>query len=389
MNLFEYQAKEIFRSAGLPVPEGIVIEGVAECGQVIQELGCPVVLKAQVPVGKRGQQGGIRMANSLEEAEREAQYLLSHTIQGNPVKKVLIEKKIDIRRECYMGITIDTVKGVPMLIFGAIGGVGVEDKFQTREELFQQSPIDPFLGLQKFQLRNILQQLDESQPIIGKVISIGMALYQLFADYSATLIEVNPLILDMADRAWCADARLSIDDNVIQKFPSILELIHKNPMDFAQENIKVNYGFDYVELDPNGNVGLITTGAGLTMSVIDELYEKGDQPINFLDIRTGAIRGDPTRIEVALDHLMRAPNLEKLLVNVFAGITDLAEFSKTFLTALDNPKFSDFPKNHIIVRIEGNNVEQGERILREAGIKVFRDLSAAIVNLADMGGEFE
>jgi succinyl-CoA synthetase beta subunit len=389
MNLFEYQAKKIFRSADLPVPEGVLIERANECRKVIQELGCPVVLKAQVPVGKRGQQGGIKMANSMEEAELEAQYLFSHSIQGIPVKKVLIEKKIDIRRECYMGITIDTVKGVPMLIFGAIGGIGVEDKFQIREELFQQSPIDPCLGLQKFQLRNILQQLDEPQTIIGKLISIGMGIYQLFTGYSATLIEVNPLILDMANRAWCADARLSIDDNVIQKFPWILELIHKNPIDFAQENIKVNYGFDYVELDPDGNVGLITTGAGLTMSVIDELHQKGDQPINFVDIRTGALRGDPTRIEVVLDHLMRAPNLEKLLVNVFAGITDLAEFSKTFLMALNNPKFSDFPKNHIVVRIEGNNVEQGERVLREAGIKVFRDLSAAIVNLADTGGEFE
>jgi len=382
MNLFEFQAKEIFKSAQLPVPKGILIENVDACREAIRELGTPVVLKAQVLAGKRGQHGGIKIANSSAEAVREATHLLNHPIQGIPVNKLLIETKIDIRRECYLGITIDTVKGIPMLIFGVTGGAGVEDKFKAHEDLFYQAPIDPCLGLQKYQLRNIYQHLDESQAVVSEFISIGLRIYQIFKNYSATLIEANPIILDTADRAWCADARLSIDDNALHKFPSILDLIQKNPIDFAQENIKVNYGFDYVELNPDGNVGLISTGAGLTMSVIDELCQKGERPINFLDIRTGGLRGDPTRIEIVLDLLMRRPNLEKLFVNVFAGITDLAEFSETLLKALNNPKFSGFPKKRIIARIEGNNVERGERILGEAGVKVFRDLSDAVSNLA-------
>ena len=381
MNLYEYQAKRLFNEAGLRIPEGSVVKTVDECGSVIKKLGTPVVLKAQIPTGDGGPQEDIKVANSVEEGKLEADQLFKKTVLGHCVKHILIEKKIPIRRQFYVGITIDVVNKVPVIIFGLTHGKGGEKRQNKQEDLFNKISIDPCIGLQRFQVRNLLLELTESGKITSEVVSIGIKLYEIFSKYGATLIEANPIVIDNEDNVWCGNARLSIDDNILIKLPSILKMIDENPDEFPQECIKVKYGFDYVELDVNGNVGLITTGAGLTMALVDELANKGVHPINFLDIRAGSLRGDPTRIEVVSNNIFRSPNINKLFINIFAGITDLEDFSKTFLKAMDNPKYSHFPKDQIIARIEGNNVEKGEDAFRKAGVKVFRNLSEAIFNL--------
>ncbi len=343
MKLYEHQAKDVFSSYRIPVPEGEVVFEAEEAARVAEELGGSVVVKAQVLVGGRGKAGGIKFASSPEEARSVAEELFSLKIKDLPIERLLVEEKLPIEKELYLGMTIDRGAGKPVLMISSEGGVDIEEVAAESPEKIISAHLEPGGELEPYQARQLVSELGTDSKLLNKLSLFLSTLYRLFRDKDAEIAEINPLVLTEKG-VYAADAKLIIDEDAL----------------FRQQEFKAEEGeMPYVELD--GNVGCIVNGAGLAMSTMDTLMQYGGKPANFLDIGGGA---SAEVMAEALEKVSSHAGVSVILINILGGITRCDEVARGILKSIEGIEVP------IVVRLRGTNEEEGKELLREKGIEV-------------------
>lgn len=362
MRLQEYQGKELFRRVGIAVADGKVALTPAEAEGIAGDLGCPVVVKAQVLVGGRGKAGGIKLARTPQEARVHAEAILNMTIKGERVRKVLVTKAVEIEREFYLSITIDRAAKKPIAIFSAEGGMEIEELAKARPEKIIKFHIDPLIGLQSYQVRTALYRANIEPSLMKPLSEIFFKLYQAFVQYHAQLVEINPLAL--ADGKLIAvDSKFIIDDDDIPA-----ELAGWEEEELAgspEERAAKQAGLQYVKLD--GTIGIIGNGAGLVMATLDMVALKGGRPANFLDIGGGA---SAEMMKKALQIVLSDPNVRGLFINIFGGITRCDEVARGLVAARQELGI----RVPMVVRLTGTNEAEGRKILEAQGITPVADM---------------
>ncbi|WP_456482930.1 ADP-forming succinate--CoA ligase subunit beta [Methanopyrus kandleri] len=357
IRLLEYQAKRLLKEAGVPIPEGDVARTSADAARIAAELGRPVAVKAQVPVGARGKAGGILFADDPEGARKAARKLLGSRIRGETVRKVLVEEKLDIAEEWYVSITLDRAERRPVLLVSREGGVDIEE---VPDKKIARRYLDPILGLRPFEAREAILEAGIPKEHLRDVEEVITSMYEVFDSYDAHLVEINPLVLTEDGGVVAADAVVNLDEDAANI---------RHP-EFAEET----RDFPFVELD--GDIGIIANGAGLTMATIDLVKDLGGEPANFLDVGGGAY---PTLIRRAILTVAEL-DVKVILLNIFGGITRCDEVAEGIVQALDDV---DVP---LVVRLVGTNEEEGHRILREHGVDVYTELKEAVERAVELAG---
>jgi succinyl-CoA synthetase beta subunit len=314
LKLLEYQAKEIFRKFDIPIPRGRVAENPKEARDVAERLG-PVAIKAQLPVGGRGKAGGIVFADGSEEAERIAEELLGSRIKDLEIKKVLVEEKLDIKEELYLGVAVDRGNRSFVVLASSEGGIDIEEVAAETPEKIVKQPVDPLLGLRGYHCRSVAKRLGYSGRKMNALAEFIKKLYTVAFEMDAELTEINPLALTEGGFI-AADARLNVDNNALFRHPEIGELQQEIELtEFSARELKARaLGLTYVELD--GNIGIIGNGAGLTMATLDSVTLLGGKPATFLDLGGGA---SPERIETAVTFVVKDPRVRVIFVNILGG----------------------------------------------------------------------
>jgi succinyl-CoA synthetase beta subunit len=370
MRLMEWQGKMLLAKAGIPVPEGIVADSPQAAKEAAERLGKPVMVKAQVRIGGRGKAGGILRAENAIAAKKAAASLLGRELRGRMVRQVLVEEQIGAEKELYIGFTVDYSARRTVLLASAKGGVDVE----AAEDGIAKASLNPLLPLSGYIVRGVLNSAKIPRNIHPALLDLICRLYAFYQKHDATLLEINPVLVLPGGKVMAADSRLIIDDSAMGRHADLAQLGSSYPDATVSEKLKLEYDFDYVELDPAGTIGLISTGAGGTMATIDLLSRAGGRVINFADVRTGVIGHDPKRLIVILDQLSRNPNFRVLLVSIFGAITDLAVFAETLLAALRARPV----RAKVHIRLQGRNEDAAHKLLAEAGVASHNSLESAI-----------
>ena len=357
MDLYEYQGKELFRRAGIPVSEGKLATTAAEARAAAEELGGAVVVKAQVLTGGRGKAGGIKLAASPEEADARAAEILGLDIRGHVVRKLWIEKASDIEKEYYLSVTFDRGAKQPLFMFTTQGGVDIEEVAESSPEALVKLHVDPFEGFQPWHARALVYGAGVDDPDEQKQISaIAARLYSAFVDFDAMLCEINPLIVTPAGEVKALDSKFTVDDNALFRHPDVAEM--RDPEAYPpEERAAREKGVTYVKLD--GEVGILGNGAGLVMSTLDVIVLVGGRPANFCDLGGG---GDAQGVVDALEIITGDPQVKSILFNIFGGITRCDEVARGILQALGQMQIP----HPIVVRLDGTNAEEGRKLLEEA-----------------------
>ncbi len=357
MKLHEYQAKEIFARYGLPVQRGAVVEAAEQVAGL--DLRYPVVVKAQVLVGGRGKAGGIKLASTPTEAEAKVRAILGMEIQGERVSRVLVAEAAEIDAEYYLAFVTDrSARGVTA-VASAAGGVEIETVAHTTPEKIVRGAVDPFLGFQPFQARSLGRRLGFAGPHLAEFERICTTLYRLYWDEDADLAEINPLAL-AGGHLLCVDAKLVLDDNALYRHQNLPASEEMTPL----EREARSHGLAYVELD--GDIAVIGNGAGLVMSTLDLLAHFGGRAANFLDVGGGA---SAEAMQTALEIAQRKSGIRAIFINIFGGITRCDDVARGIV---ENP-----PRVPASIRLTGTNEEEGQRILRQAGIVAGLDADEA------------
>jgi succinyl-CoA synthetase beta subunit len=368
MMLLEHHAKEFLAAAGVAVPAGVLVSQ----GEAVPAFGFPCMAKAQVPVGGRGKAGGILKVNSAADLPGVLDRILGMTIRNHPVRACRLEALVDFRAEAYFSLAFDADSGTLRILAAAEGGVDIESE-AMRAKLLQVAAVpEPEHAVAA--LETLLPELPEA--LRGAIRETGARLIKLFFEREALLIEINPLFITK-DGGWIAgDAKLLTDDNALPRQPELRALIEQNPALYPEAALKLAQGFDFVRLDPQGDIGLVTTGAGLSMQLVDEIVQRGHRPFNFCDIRTGGFKGDPSRLVQVLKWVSSGPNVTSILMNFFAGNTNLAELVPLILIAMAEVEL----RQKVTLRMTGNGFDAAMAILAEAGnpIHVETDLELAV-----------
>jgi len=373
LKLYEYEAKQLFSLYNIPVPEYGLARTPEEAREITERLGGKSVLKAQVLVAGRGKAGGIKFAESPQEAYELAKELLGMEIKGEKVNSLLISKIVSIDRELYLSIVIDRSVGAASILASSEGGIDIEELAAKSPEKIIRVYVDPLVGLKPYHVRRITESInlsDEQKKVLQDII---LSLYRLFVEFDCELAEINPLAVDKEGKLVPVDAKVIIDDNALFRRKEFAERVSAELSEFELEAKK--YGFSYVELD--GDIGIIGNGAGLTMATMDVVKLYGGKPANFLDIGGGA-RADV--VEKAASLLLKHPKVKVLLVNVLGGITRCDEVAKGLVNAL---KLYGKDKK-LVVRLMGTNEEEGKRILSDAGISAFDSMEDAAKNAVSL-----
>ena len=367
MKIHEFQAKEIFARYGIPVPQGTIAASADEARAATELFGGRAVVKAQVHAGGRGQAGGVKVAQSSDEAASTAAAMLSASLvtkqtgpEGVPVNQVLIEELADIAKEMYLALTVDRVERRTVLLASASGGMDIEEVADTNPESIHTEPIDPVLGLMPFQSRRIARYLGLEGPAAAAAPGLFNSLYQLFLDNDCTLVEVNPLIVTGDGRLVALDAKINLDDDAMFRRPSLRELRDRAQEDELEAQA-AELDIAYVNLD--GDVGCLVNGAGLAMATLDVTSAAGAAPANFLDVGGGAT---VEKVASAVGIILSDPKVRRVLVNIFGGILRCDIAAEGIVLAYRNTG-SVLP---IVVRMLGTNVDDGKRILEESGLPV-------------------
>lgn len=355
MKLHEYQSKLIFSRHGIPIPQGRLASTPGEAKQIADEIGLPVVLKAQVLTGGRGKAGGIRLVKTQEQVQKEASRILNSTIKDIPVRKLLVDKAAEIRQEIYLGIVNDRAKGQPAILACSDGGVDIEVTAQMSPERIITSSIDPLIGLRDYQVRELAVEIDLQREYWRDFHQIAMGLWRVFYSCDATLAEINPLVITKEGRLLAVDGKLSIDDNALIRQRDFLELRDLS-VESPEEAEARKFDLSYVKL--SGNIGCLVNGAGLAMATMDSIKLCGGEPANFLDIGGGA---NSEKVKAALQIILSDQNIRSILINIFGGITRCDEVAEGILAALHETKIN-IP---LIVRLVGTNSDQGKKILQK------------------------
>ncbi|MGD8622727.1 MAG: ADP-forming succinate--CoA ligase subunit beta [Anaerolineales bacterium] len=367
MKLHEYQSKQMFEDFGVPIPKGRVAMTAQEAKSISEELGGRVVIKSQVLVGGRGKAGGIRLVDSPEEAEEVATQLLSMTIKDLPVRRVLVDEAADIETEIYLGITNDRSERCPVMIASAEGGVEIEEVARKTPEKIVRVWIDPLLGLREYQARYLAATIEMPRDYWRDFLSIAQGLYNAFTESDATLAEINPLVITGDGRLLALDGKVVLDDNALFRHTELAELRDLDE-EQPEERDARKYGLSYVKLD--GNIGCMVNGAGLAMATMDVIHLFGGGPANFLDIGGGATA---EKVAAAIKIILRDPNVEAMLFNIFGGITRGDEVARGILAALEATP-TDIP---MVIRLVGTNAEEGRKLLADADLETATSLAEA------------
>jgi succinyl-CoA synthetase beta subunit len=355
LDLFEYQGKQLLAAQGIPVPSGEVAQTPEEARAAAERLGGRVVVKAQVQIGGRGKAGGIKLADTPDEAEARARDILGMDIRGHTVHRVWIEEPADIQREYYASVTFDRGAKKPLVMLSARGGMDIEEVAATTPEALARLHVDPLTGFQPHHARWLAYHAGIDEGAIRGVVDALGRLYEGFVALDAMLLEVNPLVWSGDGSVVALDAKVTIDNNALYRHPDLAGLAESVTQD-PQERMAGELGVTYVKLD--GDVGVLGNGAGLVMSTLDVVALAGGRPANFLDAGGGSKADE---VVTALEVLLSDEKVRSLLVNIFGGITRCDEVAEGLLTALDRLG-ATLP---IVVRLEGTNEEEGRRIIRE------------------------
>jgi len=357
VDLYEYQGKELFKRFGIPVSDGRLATTPDEARDAAEEIGGPVVVKAQVLTGGRGKAGGVKLADNPDDARAKAHDILGLDINGHVVRKLWIERASDIAKEYYLSITFDRGAKQPLYMLTTEGGVEIEQVAEEKPEALSRLHVDPLEGFQPYQARRLIYGAGIEDPSEQKqVLAIVEKLYRCFVESDAMLAEINPLIVTPDGEVRALDSKFSVDDSALFRHPDIAEMRDVEAAD-PQEALAREKGVTYVKLD--GNVGILGNGAGLSMSTVDVVVVAGGRPANFCDLGGG---GDAQGVVDALEVITSDEQVRSIFFNIFGGITRCDEVARGILTALDQMKI-ELP---IVVRLDGTNAEEGRALLAEA-----------------------
>jgi len=368
MNLHEYQAKEVFRSYGIPVPAGRVAASAEEAASVAQSLGGPVwVVKAQVHAGGRGKAGGVKVARDIDAVRTAATGMLGQRLQtkqtgpeGLPVERVYVESGSEIDREIYVSLTLNRERGRIALIASAAGGMDIEEVAASTPEKILTVNVHPAAGLQPYQCRQIAFGLGLKGPQVAQFQSIAGALYRLYVEKDASLVEVNPLIVTKGGQLVALDAKINIDANAVFRHPDLAGMRDSSQED-PMERRASEHDLNYVSLD--GDIACMVNGAGLAMATMDLIKLHGGQPANFLDVGGGATA---ERVTAAFQLILSNPKVRAVLVNIFGGIVRCDLIADGVINAVKNVGVN-VP---VVVRLEGTNAKEARETLAKSGLTI-------------------
>jgi succinyl-CoA synthetase beta subunit len=364
VKIHEYQAKEILRRYGVKTPRGRVTADASEARAICEEFGGRCVVKAQIHAGGRGKGGGVKLAKSPEEAEQFAGQILGMQLvtpqtgpEGQKVQKVLIEEALNIATELYLGVILDRQSGLPLIMASVAGGMDIEEVAEENPEAILRQPFDPFLGLLPFQARRVAAGLGLKGKTARQAATLISALAKAYVDTDSSLAEINPLLITGEGDVLALDAKIGFDDNALFRHPDIVamrDLAEENPLEVEASE----FGLNYIKLD--GNIACMVNGAGLAMATMDIIKLFGGDPANFLDVGGSASQ---EAVKNAFRILVSDPSVKAVLINIFGGIARTDRIARGVVGALTELGDVDIP---VIVRLEGTNVEEGRRVLREA-----------------------
>ena len=367
MNVHEYQAKEIFAKYGVPVPKGLIATTVEEAVENAKKLGGSVwVVKAQIHAGGRGLGGGVKVAKSLEEVEKYANDILGMTLvthqtgpEGKLVQKVYIEEGADIADELYLGVVLDRAKEMPVIMASTEGGMAIEEVAAKTPEKIIKVAVDPTIGFQGFHGRELAFGLGLPKEQVGKFIKFASALYKVYMENDAELIEINPLVKTGSGDFIALDGKMGFDDSALGRHPEI-EAMRDLSEEDSDEREAGEYGLSYVALD--GEIGCMVNGAGLAMGTMDTINYMGGTPANFLDVGGKA---NAETVAKGFEIILKNPNVKAIFVNIFGGIVRCDRIANGILEAT---KLVDVHVP-VVVRLDGTNAPEAAEILKNAGIK--------------------
>jgi len=385
MKIHEYQGKELLKKFGVAVPRGIVARTPDEAERAAKELGTGVVVvKAQIHAGGRGKGGGVKLAKSPQEAGAIAKQMLGMKLvthqtgpEGREVRVLLIEEGLPIDKEFYLGIVLDRASGRPVFMASSAGGMDIEEVAAKTPEKIMKETIDPAVGFRSFQARKLAFGLGIPAELINQAVKFMQALYNAYEQMDASLVEINPFLLTKDGRLIALDAKINFDDNALFRHKDFLELRDLNeeePLEIEASKFDLNY----IKLD--GNIACMVNGAGLAMATMDIIKLAGGEPANFLDVGGGASQ---ERVEAAFRILLADENVKAVLINIFGGIVRCDMVARGVVEAAKNLGI----KVPVVVRLEGTNVEEGQRVIRESGLNFtvangMQDAAEKVVGLA-------
>jgi succinyl-CoA synthetase beta subunit len=367
MKLHEYQSKQIFTKFGIPIPLGRVANSSGNVRQIAEELGSKVVVKAQVLSGGRGKAGGISLAETPENAEKQATQIMGMTINNFPVHKVLVEEAVNIEKEIYLGIVIDRANSIPLLIASAQGGIDIEETALYSPEKIYKIPIPLLLGLREYQTRSLALAIDLPKNYWRIFMDIASGVWQIFKQFDATLVEINPLVITADSHMLALDGKIDLDENALFRHPELIELRDLETEDPSEAEAR-KYGLAYIRM--TGNVGCMVNGAGLAMATMDMIKLFGGEPANFLDIGGGA---SAEKVAAAFRIILSDLKIRSVIINIFGGITRCDEVAKGLIKTIDEIK----PKTPIVLRLEGNHAQEGYELLKKAHLRTVQSFSEA------------
>ena len=385
MKIHEYQGKELLRNFGVAVPRGIVARSPEDAYQAAKELGTAVVVvKAQIHAGGRGKGGGVKLAKSPDEAREIARQMLGMKLvthqtgpEGREVRVLLIEEGLPIDKEFYLGIVLDRASGRPVFMASAAGGMDIEEVAAKTPEQIVKETIDPAVGFRSFQARKLAFSLGLPSELIGQAVKFMQSLYLAYEQMDASLMEINPFLLTKDNRLIALDAKVNFDDNAMfrhKDFLGLRDLNEEEPLEIEASKFDLNY----IKLD--GNIACMVNGAGLAMATMDIIKLAGGEPANFLDVGGGASQ---ERVEAAFRILLADEHVKAVLINIFGGIVRCDMVARGVVEAAKNLGI----KVPVVVRLEGTNVEEGQRVIRDSGMNFtvangMQDAAEKVVSLA-------
>src|SRR5947209_2219085 len=385
MKIHEYQRKELLKRYGVAVPRGIVARSPDEAYQAAKELGAEVVVvKAQIHAGGRGKGGGVKLAKSPEEAKEIAAKMLGMNLvthqtgpEGREVRTLLVEEGLPIDKEFYLGIVLDRASGRPVFMASSAGGMDIEEVAANTPELILKETIDPAVGFRPFQARKLAFGLGLPAQLVNQAAKFLQAPYTATEQLDASLMEINPFLLTKDGRLFALDAKINFDDNALFRHPdfhSLRDLNEEEPLEIEASKFDLNY----IKLD--GNIACMVNGAGLAMATMDIIKLAGGEPANFLDVGGGA---SEQRVEAAFRILLADEHVRAVLINIFGGIVRCDMVARGVVEAARKIGI----QVPVVVRLEGTNVEEGQRVLRESALNFtvaegMKDAAGKVVALA-------
>ena len=353
MKIHEVDARAILAGCGIPVPPSRLILEAEDARKAAVEIGCPVVVKAQVLVGGRGKAGGVKLAASPDEAVEKARSILGMNIKGIIVEKVLIARAVEIANELYAGMVVDRRSRKPLMMVSPSGGIDIEEVARTAPERILKVVIDPMFGIMPFQLRLMTSFLSADREIAKKIGGILTSLHRAFMTADASLAEINPLVVTDTGEVWAIDAKINIDDSSLYRQKDMAALRDESDEDRGEVEARAA-GLSFVKL--NGSIGCIVNGAGLAMATMDMIKHFGGEPANFLDIGGSS---SPEKVLTAMRIIMRDTNVKSILINIFGGITRCDDVATGLIEAKRQLSL-DVP---LVVRLIGTNEDKAREIL--------------------------